>query len=83
MTREERILQLEKEIAELRDQDRIEKEKAAKEKEEKRKSDLKAIQDMVATYNKTYGGTLAVTVGKPLQSIDEFCRQLFPWIEEV
>lgn len=82
MTREERILQLEKELAELRDQDRIEKEKAAKEKEEKRNSDLKVIQNMVAAFNKTYNDTLTVTVGKPLQSIDEFCRQLFPWIEE-
>ena len=83
MTREEKILQLEKEIAELREQDRIAKEKAAKEKEEKKKADRKAIEDMVAAYNKTYGDTLIVAVSQSLPSIDEFCRKFFPWIEEV
>lgn len=54
MSTREQIEQLEKELAELRDKERVECEKAHKKAAEERDSDLLALMTKVKAFNKKY-----------------------------
>lgn len=55
MSTREQIEQLEKELAELRDKERVEREEARKKAAEERDSDLLALMAKVEAFNKKYG----------------------------
>ena len=80
MNTSERILQLEKELTELRAQERTEKEEARKKADAERDADLLAIMNSVKAFNEKHGEDIALTTmanskaGKSLYDI------FFPWI---
>lgn len=60
MNTSERILQLEKELTELRAQERREKEEARKKASEDKDKELTAIKNAVAAFNEKHGDDLRV-----------------------
>lgn len=60
MNTSERILQLEKELTELRAQERREKEEARKKASENKDKELTAIKNAVAAFNEKHGDDLRV-----------------------
>jgi uncharacterized protein (DUF342 family) len=60
MNTSERISQLEKELTELRAQERIEKEEARKKASEDKDKELTAIKNAIAAFNEKHGDDLRV-----------------------
>lgn len=80
MNTSEKISQLEKELTELRAQERAEKEEAKKKANAERDADLLAIMNSIKEFNEKHGEDIALTTmansktGKSLYDI------FFPWI---
>lgn len=80
MNTSEKISQLEKELTELRAQERAEKEEAQKKANAERDADLLAIMNSIKEFNEKHGEDIALTTmanskaGKSLYDI------FFPWI---
>ena len=79
-TTAEQIKRLERELATLRDKERVEKEEAQKKANAERDADLLAIMNSIKEFNEKHGEDIALTTmanskaGKSLYDI------FFPWL---
>lgn len=80
MNTSERILQLEKELTELRAQERREKEEAQKKADAERDADLLAIMNSVKAFNEKHGERITLTASTDSESGKSLYDLFFPWL---
>lgn len=80
MSTNEKIAELEKELAALRDKARIEKEEAEKKANEERDADLLAIMNQVKAFNEKYNEHIAITVNRISKTGQNIWDTFFPWL---
>lgn len=80
MSTNEKIAELEKELAALRDKARIEKEEAEKKANEERDADLLAIMNQVKVFNEKHNEHIAITVNRNSKTGQNIWDAFFPWL---
>lgn len=80
LTTQQKIERLEKELADLRDKDRIEREEASKRKETERRADFEKLKNAVQDYNKKYGEKIVLGVEQNTKTADNIFFDFFPWL---
>jgi molecular chaperone GrpE (heat shock protein) len=80
MNTSERILQLEKELTELRAQERREKEEARKKADAERDADLLAIMNSVKAFNEKHGERITLTASTDSEAGKSLYDLFFPWL---
>lgn len=80
MNTSERILQLEKELTELRAQEHREKEEAQKKADAERDADLLAIMNSVKAFNEKHGERIALTASTDSKTGKSLYDLFFPWM---
>lgn len=80
MNTSEKISQLEKELTELRAQERAEKEEAQKKADAERDADLLAIMNSVKAFNEKHGEHIALTASTDPKTGKSLYDIFFPWI---
>jgi hypothetical protein len=80
MNTSERILQLEKELTELRAQERREKEEARKKADTERDADLLAIMNSVKAFNEKHGERITLTASTDSEAGKSLYDLFFPWL---
>jgi hypothetical protein len=80
MNTSERILQLERELTELRAQERREKEEARKKADTERDADLLAIMNSVKAFNEKHGERITLTASTDSEAGKSLYDLFFPWL---
>lgn len=80
LTTQQKIERLERELADLRDKDRIEREEASKRKEAERRADFEKLKNAVQDYNNKYGEKIALGIEKNTKTADSVFYDFFPWL---
>lgn len=79
ITTAQKIERLEKEIAELRKQERLEKETERKKARAEREAELQKIKDALNEFNKKYNDTLCLGVKRNSDAGRDLIESMFPW----
>lgn len=79
ITTAQKIERLEKEIAELRKQERLEKETERKKAKAEREAELQKIKDALNEFNKKYNDTLCLGVKRNSDVGRDLIEAMFPW----
>ena len=80
MNTSERILQLEKELADLRAQERTEKEEARKRAAADKDKELTAIKNAIAAFNEKHDETLCLGIKHNSVTGNDLFETFFPWL---
>lgn len=80
LTTQQKIERLERELADLRDKDRIEREEASKRKENERRADFEKLKNAVRDYNKKYNEKIALSIEQNTKTADSVFYDFFPWL---
>lgn len=80
LTTQQKIERLERELADLRDKDRIEREEASKRKETERRTDFEKLKNAVRDYNKKYDEKIALSIEQNTKTADSVFYDFFPWL---
>lgn len=80
LTTQQKIERLERELADLRDKDRIEREEASKRKETERRADFEKLKNAVRDYNKKYDEKIALSIEQNTKTADSVFYDFFPWL---
>lgn len=80
LTTQQKIERLERELADLRDKDRIEREEASKRKEAERRADFEKLKNAVQDYNIKYGEKIVLGVEQNTKTADSVFYDFFPWL---
>lgn len=80
LTTQQKIERLERELADLRDKDRIEREEASKRKETERRADFEKLKNVVRDYNKKYDEKIALSIEQNTKTADSVFYDFFPWL---
>ena len=78
LTRAQKIERLEKELADLREQERTEQEELRRKAKEERQNDLQNIQNAITEYNKKYNDTLGIYIGRA-KDVTKLFDNIFPF----
>ena len=76
----EKIARLEKELAQLREQERAEKEEAKAKARQEREADLNTIKALLDEFNKKYNDTLCLGIKRNSDVGKDLFETLFPWL---
>lgn len=80
LTTQQKIEQLERELADLRDKDRIEREEASKRKENERRADFEKLKKAIQEYNNKYGEKLVISIEQNSRTAESMFYDFFPWL---
>lgn len=80
LTTQQKIERLERELADLRDKDRIEREEASKRKEIERRADFEKLKKAVREYNNKYGEKITLGIEQNTKTSDSVFYDFFPWL---
>ena len=80
LTTEQKIERLEKELAQLREQERAEKEEAKAKAKQEREADLNKIKALLDEFNKKYNDTLCLGIKRNSDVGKDLFETLFPWL---
>lgn len=80
LTTQQKIEQLERELADLRDKDRIEREEASKRKEIERRNDFEKLKKAIQEYNNKYGEKLVISIEQNSRTAESMFYDFFPWL---
>ena len=76
----EKIARLEKELAQLREQERAEKEEAKAKARQEREADLNTIKNLLDEFNKKYNDTLCLGIKRNSDVGKDLFDAMFPWL---
>ena len=74
------IAELEKKLAQLREQERAEKEEAKAKARQEREADLNTIKNLLNEFNKKYNDTLCLGIKRNSDVGKDLFETLFPWL---
>ena len=79
LTLTEKIKRLEEELADLKEQEKIEREEAKRKAKEEKNNDLQKIKDALAEFNKKYNDTLCLGIRRNSAIQKDLLADFFPW----
>lgn len=76
----DRIAELEKELAELREQEKAEKAEAKKKANKERTADFEALSKAVDAYNQKHDDSIVLAIKRRSSTGEYIISNVFPWL---